>query len=90
MAADGSDRRDLSNDPAYSDFDPDWSPDGSLIAWARAGTGDYDIWVMHADGTNQTQLTTDVGFDGYPSWSPDGTKIAFARSRGGDPGTSSS
>src|SRR6476620_12784858 len=38
---------------------------------------------MHADGTNQTRLTTDVGFDGYSSWSPDGTKIAFTRSNGG-------
>ena len=84
MTADGSHRRDLSNDPAYADTDPVWSPDGSLIAWARSAPGeDYDIWVMHADGTHQTRLTTDVGFDGYPSWSPDGTKIAFTRSNGG-------
>ena len=64
MAADGSDRRDLSNDPAVLRPRPDWSPDGSLIASARAGAGDYVIWVMYADGTNQTQLTFDAGFDG--------------------------
>ena len=85
MNPDGSGQMDLSNDPATSDFDPDWSPDGTKIAWARATeTSDFDIWVMNADGTNQIQLTTDPGFDGYPSWSPDGTKIAFARSSGGD------
>ena len=84
MNPDGSAQMDLSNDPGTSDFDPEWSPDGTQIAWARATeTSDYDIWVMHADGTNQTQLTTDPGFDGYPVWSPDGTKIAFARATEG-------
>jgi Tol biopolymer transport system component len=41
---------------------------------------DYGIWVMDADGSNRTRLTT--GFDYEPSWSPDGTKIAFHRSAG--------
>ena len=86
MNADGSGQTDLSNDPATADIDPVWSPDGTKIAWARAtDTSDYDIWVMHADGTNQTQLTTDPGFDAYPAWSPDGTKIAFARRRSDGP-----
>ena len=62
MNPDGSGQMDLSNDPATADFDPEWSPDGTQIAWARATeTSDFDIWVMHADGTNQTQLTTDPG-----------------------------
>ena len=81
MDADGSNKHDLSNDPAYYDWDAEWSPDGSLVVWARSVVGDqnFDIWVMHADGTNQTQLTTAPELEGAPVWSPDGTKIAFTR-----------
>ena len=37
---------------------------------------------MHADGTNQTQLTTAPASRATPVWSPDGTKIAFSRQVG--------
>jgi Tol biopolymer transport system component len=62
-----------------SDRQPTFSPDGAKIAFQRDG----DIWVMDADGTNQTQLTENTGEYFEPNaessaWSPDGTKIAFA------------
>src|SRR5690606_20121624 len=38
-----------------------------------------DIWVMDADGSNQTRLTTADGQNGRVAWSHDGTKIAFAQ-----------
>ena len=43
--------------------------------------GNYEIFVMDADGSNQTRLTDDPARDADPSWSPDGTRIAFASSR---------
>ncbi len=51
---------------------PNWSPDGTKLAVARGG-----IWVMNADGSGQTQLTS--ASDREPAWSPDGTQIAFRR-----------
>ena len=41
-----------------------------------------DIWVMDADGTNQTNLTdTPDTNEGQPAWSSDGTRIAFTSDR---------
>jgi dipeptidyl aminopeptidase/acylaminoacyl peptidase len=61
------------------DSDPAWSPAGTRIVFDRVlGFFVSGIYVMNADGSGQTQLTS--GFnDLYPAWSPDGTKIAFVR-----------
>ncbi|HSH83476.1 MAG TPA: DUF5050 domain-containing protein, partial [Herpetosiphonaceae bacterium] len=44
----------------------------------------YDIYAMNADGTGQTALTSNAGFNVHPAWSPDGSKIAFVSTREGD------
>jgi Tol biopolymer transport system component len=64
---------------------PSWSPDGKRIAfmsqtWDVAG-GNYEIFVMNADGSGVTRLTNFEGDDGWPAWSPDGTRIAFSSIR---------
>ena len=40
------------------------------IAFASDRDGDYDIYVMDADGGNVRQLTDDRGMDFTPAWSP--------------------
>jgi Tol biopolymer transport system component len=76
--------------PNASDIDPAWSPDGGQITFASDRNGNYDIYVMRADGSKVVQLTRDpfAGFyylrsptDTMPVWSPDGEKIAFISGR---------
>lgn len=63
---------------------PAWSPDGSRIAFdEQEQTGKFHIYVMNADGTRVTELTTGSANDGSPDWSPDGTRIAFSRTASG-------
>lgn len=47
-------------------------------------SGNSEIYSIATDGSEETQLTYDAGFDGFPSWSPDGTQIVFQSDRGGE------
>jgi Tol biopolymer transport system component len=54
-----------------------WSPDGRKIAFTSHRTGDYEIYVMSADGSDQKQLTYTRTTTYGAAWSPDGNFIAF-------------
>ena len=61
-------------------IDPAWSPDGAKIAFVSARTGAPHVYVMNADGTGTTALTSGEKYnDTHPTWSPDAASIAFAR-----------
>ena len=65
------------NHPA-SESDPAWSPDGEKIAfWSTRDGENAQLYVMDADGQNQTRLSHNAAYESGPAWSPDGTRIAF-------------
>jgi serine/threonine protein kinase len=60
------------------DANPQFSPDGRRIAFESSRSGENEIWVAEADGSNTYQLTAMGASDtGTPRWSSDGQQITF-------------
>lgn len=49
-----------------------WSPDDRLIAFTTNRDGNYEIYIMNADGRDQTRLTNNPADDISPAWQPGG------------------
>ena len=66
---DGQNSVDVTNSPHASDYMPSYSADGQHIVWMRNG----NVWVMNADGSNQTRLTSggSLHLYGAPTFTPD-------------------
>jgi Tol biopolymer transport system component len=89
MYADGSDPRRLTHTGGVVgdvflqglDADPAWSPDGKKIAFDSNRDGNYEIYVMDADGSGERNLTASESLDALPAWSADGRELAFESER---------
>jgi len=57
------------------------APAGGKIAFASNRDGNYEIYVMNADGSGVKRLTNNAASDEYPSWSPEGNRIIFQSNR---------
>ena len=83
---DGSGERKLPHIARSEDVAPDWSPDGSRIAFTRCAVK-CELWVVRADGTGAKRIgpsclrrPDDACLDrGTASWSPDGRRLAFGQ-----------
>ncbi len=85
--ADGSVRviRSLGSDDQPN---PSLSPDGRFIAYERPANNaelSHDVFVLTADGTGETPITSNPARDTSPIWSPDGTQLLFMSLRTGNP-----
>jgi TolB protein len=80
---------------AGGDFRPDFSPDGTRIAFstdrdtpvsghpifAFTRQREGDVYVMDRDGGNPRRLTATPDWDGSPEWSADGATLYFYSAR---------
>jgi len=58
-----------------TDTEPNFSPDGRTIAFARGG----DIYSIRPDGSGQRQLTSGPEVDSLPKIAPNGRYVVFER-----------
>jgi Tol biopolymer transport system component len=80
-ASDGSGLRRITDTPNDDEDYVAWSPDGEQLAFARFEggfeRGSGDLWVVTADGREETLVLGGPGRHSGPAWSPDGERFLF-------------
>src|SRR5256712_7141735 len=66
----------LTSGPAY-DYQPDWSPDGRTVVFARYAHDVIELQLLDLTSDSVRPLTTNGAVNLEPRWSPDGSRIAF-------------
>lgn len=79
----GEDPRQATDTARPQETDPDYSADGTMIAYTEypGGEAPERVMIANADGSNPRPLSGRGG-ERQPSWSPDGTMIAVADDQG--------
>jgi tricorn protease len=76
VGRDGGDARRLTS-AAGVETDPNFSPDGTQVAFTGEYDGNQDVYVVPASGGVPRRLTYHPGSDAALGWTPDGKKILF-------------
>lgn len=64
-----------------AETDPQFSPDGTQVAFTGQYDGNTDVFVMPATGGVPKRLTWHPGIDVALGWTPDGKRVLFASAR---------
>ncbi|MGH2590574.1 MAG: hypothetical protein ACRDGW_07245, partial [Actinomycetota bacterium] len=88
MNADGTGLRSVVESP-LGEYGPQWSPDGTRIAFERWPLRDGDpetpdIFVLDLASGETVPIVTSPGWDTGVAWSPDGGRLAFTSDQDGD------
>jgi TolB protein len=75
----------------FGDYDPRLSPDGERIVFERmvddvSSHGNYDLFIIDSDGSNEKRLTDNGWTQGLAAWSPSGDSIVYSVSAVGTEG----
>ena len=75
VSVDGSDLHLISNSAIF--YSGVWNPDSKRLLWSDARSGNAQLFVANADGSDQTNLSNNARVDWHCNWSPNGKRIAF-------------
>ena len=78
---DGDSADELTYGPGY-DYQPDWSPDGRFIVFARHHSDAIELWRLDLSSRKAQQLTQTKAVQLEPRYSPDGRRLAFVSTAG--------
>ena len=67
MNADGTGDTALTNTGGINE-DAIWSPDGKEIVFQSDRDGNFEVYIMAANGSNPRRLTNHPSWDGFPDW----------------------
>jgi Tol biopolymer transport system component len=66
-------------------FAPFFHPDGKRIIFAsnleNPRGRNFDLYLIHVDGTGLERVTYSPEFDSFPMWTSDGKKLVWASNR---------
>jgi TolB protein len=62
--------------------DPDWSPDGRLVAYQERTNSRFQVRTIRVTGSTPKYLTSE-GENEQPAWAPDGRHLVFTSTRTG-------
>ncbi len=69
-------------DNSWDDTYPRWSPDHERIAFSANPDGNFDIFIMEADGRNPIRITDSPQNERFPAWFADGRTLLYSEEVG--------
>jgi len=73
-------------DGVGNETSPQFSPDGTTVAFTGEYDGNVDLYTVPASGGVPKRMTYHPGFDALAGWTPDGKQLLFVSQRASDSG----
>ncbi len=59
------------------DLHPTWAPDGTQLVFQSVRTGNWELWQINIDGSDEKRVYQNFANETLPRWSPNGKLLLF-------------
>ena len=80
IATDRGEIRRLTTTPGARDQQPQWSPDGKLIAFVSDQSGREEVWLCDETGSQMRKISDSDTQKGNIAWAPDSKSLLYTAS----------